>query len=54
MSLYLANLNGNYGKQYLKNFLYRYILFSINGLRTGGWFKNVNITTDPQHRKKLK
>ena len=23
--------------------------FSINGLRTGGWFKDVNIATDTQH-----
>ena len=30
------------------------IYFSINGIRTGGQFKNVNFTTDSQHHKKLK
>ena len=28
--------------------------FSINGLNTGGYFKDVNITMDPQQRAKLK
>ena len=28
--------------------------FTINGLRTGGQFKNVNIITDRQHHTKLK
>ena len=28
--------------------------FSINGLSTGGLFKDVNITKDTQHRRKLK
>ena len=28
--------------------------FFIYGLRRGGQFKNVNITTDPQYRTKLK
>ena len=28
--------------------------FTINGLRTGCLFKNVNITTDPEHDTKLK
>ena len=28
--------------------------FSINRLSTGGYFKDANITTDPQHRTKLK
>ena len=28
--------------------------FSINGLRTGGKFKDFNVTTDSHHRTKLK
>ena len=28
--------------------------FTINGLHTGMQFKNVNITTDPQHHTELK
>ena len=28
--------------------------FSSNGLSTGGYSKNANITTDPHHRTKLK
>ena len=27
--------------------------FSINGIRTSRWFKNVNITTESQHRTKF-
>ena len=40
--------------QHIVNCVYYIIEISINGLSTGCEFKNVNITTEPQHPTKLK
>ena len=34
--------------------MFEFVDFSINGVSTGALFKDVNITTDSQHRTKLK